>query len=207
MTITAAQLQEFLGDRYTIRQPLGGGSMSLVFAADDLRHGRPVAIKVLLPDYVATLAAERFHREIQIAARLQHPHIVPLLDSGETHGVFYLVMPLIEGETLRARLVRAGQLPIRDVLRILADVADALAYAHRKGIIHRDIKPDNVFLVSMPGVDDLVKLLDFGIAKLTSEAQEQLTERGSMLGSPAFMAPEQIRTRNVDHRADIYALG
>ena len=205
MTITAAQLQEFLGDRYTIRQPLGGGSMSLVFAADDLRHGRPVAIKVLLPDYVATLAAERFNREIQIAARLQHPHIVPLLDSGETHGVFYLVMPLIEGETLRARLVREGRLPVRDVLRILADVADALAYAHRKGIIHRDIKPDNILLAGRHAL-----VADFGVAKAVSEAlsADRNLTGGVALGTPAYMAPEQATADPaLDHRVDVYAFG
>ena len=205
MTITAAQLQGLLGERYAIRHELGGGTLAAVFAADDLRHGRPVAIKLLRPEHATALAAERFDREIQIAARLQHPHIVPLLDSGEAGGLFYLVMPLVEGESLRARLVREGPLPVRDVLRIIADVADALAYAHRKGIIHRDIKPDNILLAGRHAL-----VADFGVAKAMSEAlgTDRNLTGGVALGTPAYMAPEQATADPaLDHRVDLYALG
>ena len=205
MTITATRLQALLGARYAIRHELGGGTLAAVFAADDLRHGRPVAIKLLRPEHATALAAERFDREIQIAARLQHPHIVPLLDSGEAGGLFYLVMPLIEGESLRARLVREGPLPVRDVLRIIADVADALAYAHQKGIIHRDIKPDNILLAGRHAL-----VADFGVAKAMSEAlgTDRNLTGGVALGTPAYMAPEQATADPaLDHRVDLYALG
>ncbi len=205
MTITAAQLQGLLGDRYAIRHELGGGTLAAVFAADDLRHGRPVAIKLLRPEHATAQAAERFDREIQIAARLQHPHIVPLLDSGEAGGLFYLVMPLVEGESLRARLLREGPLPVREVLRIIADVADALAYAHGKGIIHRDIKPDNILLAGRHAL-----VADFGVAKAMSEAlgTDRNLTGGVALGTPAYMAPEQATADPaLDHRVDLYALG
>ncbi len=205
MTVSVPELQELLRGRYAIRHELGGGAMAVVFAADDLRHGRPVAIKLLRPEYAATIAAERFDQEVQIAARLQHPHIVPLLDSGEAGGAIYLVMPLVEGESLRTRLVREGPLPVRDVIRILADVADALAYAHRKGIVHRDIKPDNILLAGRHAL-----VADFGVAKALSEAmcaRRDLTG-GVALGTPAYMAPEQATADpGLDHRVDLYAFG
>jgi serine/threonine-protein kinase len=179
--------------------------MATVYLAEDVRHGRSVAIKVLRPEYVATFAAERFLREIEIAARLQHPHIVPLLDSGEVAGTLYLVMPFVEGESLRVRLVREGRLPLGDVIRTIADVADALAYAHGKGIVHRDIKPDNILLAGRHAL-----VTDFGVAKAVSAAtleQRDLTI-GVALGTPAYMAPEQATADpKLDHRLDLYALG
>src|SRR5262245_30795767 len=181
MSLTQAELQELLGSRYRLQRELGGGSMAAVYLAEDQRHGRSVAIKVLRPEYAATFAAERFLREIEIAARLQHPHIVPLLDSGEVGGNLYLVMPFIEGESLRVRLVREGHLAPGEVIRIVADVADALAYAHDKGIIHRDIKPDNILLAGRHAL-----VTDFGVAKAVSAATlapRELTI-GVALGTP-----------------------
>jgi hypothetical protein len=205
MALSQEQLQELLGSRYRLKRELGGGSMAEVYLAEDARHGRQVAIKVLRQEYAATFAAERFLREIEIAARLQHPHIVPLLDSGEVGGNLYLVMPYVEGESLRVRLVREGRLSVSDVIRIVADVADALAYAHGKGIIHRDIKPDNIM---QAGRHSLVT--DFGVAKAVSAATlapRDLTI-GVALGTPAYMAPEQATADpNLDHRVDLYALG
>jgi dipeptidyl aminopeptidase/acylaminoacyl peptidase len=205
MTYAPLPLQNLLGPRYRLDRELGGGSMAVVYLAEDLRHGRMVAVKVLKPEYAATFAAERFLREIEIAARLQHPHIVSLLDSGEVAGRLYLVMPYIEGESLRARLLRDRQLSISEVIRILADVADALSYAHRKGIVHRDIKPDNILLAGRHAL-----VTDFGVAKAVSAATlapRDLTI-GVALGTPAYMAPEQATADpNLDHRVDLYALG
>jgi Tol biopolymer transport system component len=205
MTHAHLPLQDLLGARYRLDRELGGGSMAVVYLAEDLRHGRMVALKVLKPEYAATFAAERFLREIEIAARLQHPHIVPLLDSGDVGGHLYLVMPYIEGETLRARLLRDRQLNISEVIRTLADVADALSYAHRKGIVHRDIKPDNILVAGRHAL-----VTDFGVAKAVSAATlapRDLTV-GVALGTPAYMAPEQATADpNLDHRVDLYALG
>ncbi len=200
-----ADLQALFGTRYRLKFELGGGSMAAVYLAEDTRHGRAVALKLLRPEYAATLAAERFLREIEIAARLQHPHIVPLLDSGEVAGHLYLVLPFVEGESLRRRLVREGRLAPGEVIRIVADVAEALAYAHAKGIIHRDIKPDNIL---MSGRHALVT--DFGVAKAVSAATlapRDLTI-GVALGTPAYMAPEQATASpGLDQRVDVYALG
>jgi eukaryotic-like serine/threonine-protein kinase len=205
MGLTQSELQHLLGSRYRLERELGGGSMATVYLAEDVRHGRQVALKLLRQEYAATFAAERFLREIEIAARLQHPHIVPLLDSGEVGGNLYLVMPFIEGESLRVRLVREGRLPAGEVIRILGDVADALAYAHGKGIIHRDIKPDNILLAGRHAL-----VTDFGVAKAVSAATlapRDLTT-GVALGTPAYMAPEQATADpNLDQRVDLYALG
>jgi eukaryotic-like serine/threonine-protein kinase len=205
MTLTLGNLQKVLGPRFLLKGELGGGSMAAVYLAEDTRHGRQVAIKLLRPEYGATIAAERFLREIEIAARLQHPHIVPLLDSGELGGNLFLVLPYVEGESLRVRLVREGRLPVGDVIRILGDVADALAYAHGKGIIHRDIKPDNILLAGRHAL-----VTDFGVAKAVSAATlapRDLTI-GVALGTPAYMAPEQATASpDLDQRVDIYALG
>ena len=205
MVLTQAELQRLLGSRYSLQRELGGGSMAAVYLAEDARHGRQVAIKVLRPEYASTIAAERFLREIEIAALLQHPHIVPLLDSGEVGGNLFLIMPFIEGESLRVRLVREGRLAAGEVIRIICDVADALAYAHQKGIVHRDIKPDNILLAGRHAL-----VADFGVAKAVSAATVAPRELtiGVALGTPAYMAPEQATAApDLDHRVDLYALG
>jgi tetratricopeptide (TPR) repeat protein len=179
--------------------------MATVYLAEDVKHQRKVAVKVLRPELAATLGPDRFLREIKIAAQLQHPHILPLLDSGEAGGFLYYVMPYIEGESLRDRLTHKGELPVAEATRLLRDVADALSYAHGQGVVHRDIKPDNVMLSGRHAL-----VMDFGVAKAVSEAtgRQSLTTVGVALGTPAYMAPEQAAADpHVDHRADIYALG
>jgi serine/threonine-protein kinase len=179
--------------------------MATVYLAEDLKHHRRVAVKVLRADLAATLGPDRFLREIAIAARLSHPHILPLHDSGEAEGFLYYVMPYIEGQSLREKLLREGELPIGDAVRILRDVADAIAYAHKQGVVHRDIKPENVMLS-----DRHAMVTDFGVAKAVSEAtgRQNLTTAGVALGTPIYMAPEQAAADpHTDHRADIYAFG
>ncbi len=199
------RLRTALAGRYAVEWEIGRGGMSRVYAARDLRHGRRVAIKVLRPDLASILGADRFLREIEIAARLQHPHILPLFDSGEADGLLFYVMPFVSGETLRARLTRMIRLTIPDTARIGREITDALDYAHREGVVHRDIKPENVMLGAGHAY-----VMDFGIAKALSEATDHggVTSAGLTLGTPAYMAPEQAAASpNVDHRADIYALG
>ena len=199
------QLQQALGTAYRIERELGQGGMATVFLADDLKHDRKVAIKVLRPELAAALGAERFTREIRIAARLQHPHILPLLDSGQAEGFLYYVMPYVEGQSLRDRLARQGELPVHEAVRILVEIADALAFAHAQGVVHRDIKPDNVMLSGRHAL-----VMDFGVAKALSEAtgRQTLTTAGVALGTPSYMAPEQATADpNLDHRVDIYAVG
>ncbi len=199
------RLRSALGDAYAIERELGGGGMSRVFLAQETRLGRRVVIKVLPPELAAGVSAERFEREIQLAAKLQHPHIVPLLTAGSQGDLLYYIMPHIAGESLRAHLAQARELPIAETVRILADVCDALAYAHGQGIVHRDVKPDNVLL---SGKHALVT--DFGVAKAVarSSGSATLTSLGMALGTPAYMAPEQAAgDPNVDHRADLYAVG
>jgi serine/threonine-protein kinase len=199
------RLQAALGAAYRLERELGGGGMSRVFIAEEVELRRKVVVKVLPPDMAAGLNAERFRREIQLAASLQHPHIVPLIAAGRTGDLVWYTMPLIEGQSLRARLAKAGELPIGDAVRILRDVADALAYAHDHGVVHRDIKPDNVLISGRHAV-----VTDFGVAKAVSEStgESALTSIGVALGTPAYMAPEQAAADPlVDHRADIYALG
>lgn len=199
------QLQSMLGSAYTIERELGGGGMSRVFVATENALGRRVVIKVLPPELGAALSVDRFRREIQLAASLQHPLIVPLISAGSDQVLLYYTMPYIEGESLRARVAREGELPIADVLRILRDVAEALSYAHERGVIHRDIKPDNVLLARQHAL-----VTDFGVAKALTAATEagSATSAGMALGTPAYMAPEQAAADpHTDHRADIYALG
>jgi Tol biopolymer transport system component len=202
---TAAALADAIRDRYTIERELGRGGMATVYLAEDLRHRRKVAVKVLRPELAATLGPERFLQEIETAAQFQHPHILPVHDSGNAQGFLYYVMPYVEGESLRTRLVRHGELPIHDAVKILLEVCDALAYAHARGVAHRDIKPDNVLLSGRHAL-----VTDFGVAKALSEAtgRQQLTTAGVALGTPAYMAPEQAAAEpNIDHRVDLYALG
>jgi len=203
----AEQLKAWLGATYTIVRELGGGGMSRVFLAEDIALGRSVVIKVLLPELAAGVNAERFKREVQLSARLQHPHIVPVLTAGEVDGLPYYVMPYVKGDSLRARLA-AGPMAIPEVISVLGDVAKALAYAQSDGVVHRDIKPDNILLSG-----GAATVADFGIAKAISSARraedgEGLTSLGTSLGTPAYMAPEQVAgDPDVDHRADIYSLG
>ncbi len=201
------QLQHTLGASYTLQRELGGGGMSRVFMADDTALGRSVVVKVLPPEMASGVSIERFKREISLAARLQHPHIVPLLSAGETGGLPYFTMPFVEGESLRARLTRGEEISVKDAVHLLREVASALAYAHRKGVMHRDIKPENVLISEQHAV-----VTDFGVAKAISAATQagadDLTAVGVALGTPAYMAPEQVAgDPGTDHRADIYAFG
>ena len=205
MTDLRDRLQAALGSAYRIDQELGGGGMSRVFLAEETALGRKVVVKVLPPEMAAGVNIERFRREIQLAASLQHPHIVPLYAAGQADDLFYYTMPLVEGESLRAKLAREGQLPVEQVVRILRDVTDALAYAHAHGVVHRDIKPDNVLVSNEHAV-----VTDFGVAKAVSAASgsSTLTSLGVALGTPAYMAPEQAAADpHIDHRADLYATG
>jgi hypothetical protein len=199
------RLMAALAERYQIQRELGAGGMATVYLAQDLRHHRAVAVKVLRPELAQTLGPERFLREIEIAAQLHHPHILPLYDSGEADGFLFYVMPYEEGRSLRDRLTREGELPIPEAVRVLRDVVDALAHAHQHGVVHRDIKPENILL---SGHHALVT--DFGVAKAVSEAtgRHHLTTTGVALGTPAYMAPEQAAADpHLDARADIYAVG
>jgi hypothetical protein len=201
---TGNRLSAALQGRYTIQRELGSGGMATVYVAQDIRHDREVAVKVLHPDLGAVLGGERFLSEIKTTARLQHPHILPLLDSGEADGLLFYVMPLVEGQTLRAKLDRERQLPIDEALRIATEVAGALDYAHRHGVIHRDIKPENILLH-----DGRAVVADFGIAlAVTAASGTRMTQTGLSLGTPQYMAPEQaMGERVIDARADVYALG
>ncbi|HEX6574806.1 MAG TPA: serine/threonine-protein kinase, partial [Gemmatimonadaceae bacterium] len=208
MSDLVESLTQSLGDSYTFERELLGGAMSRVFVAQDKKLGRRVAVKVLSREVAAEVKTERFRLEIQLAARLSHPHIVPLLQSGELNGILYYTMPFIEGESLRRRVDREGALPIKEGIRILRQIASAIAYAHRNGVVHRDIKPDNVLLS-----DEFALVADFGVARAlsaatTSDGDARLTSGGVALGTPAYMAPEQaLADPEIDHRADIYAFG
>jgi len=202
-----ARLQDALGAGYTIERELGGGGMSRVFVATETRLGRRVVVKVLRTEIAAGPSSDRFEREMALCARCSHPHIVPVLSAGEVEGLPWFSMPLVEGESLRDRLARDGPLPVGETVRLLAEIADALAYAHRMGVIHRDIKPENILLQ-----DGHAVVADFGVAKALhaatlSESDLQVTGVGVVIGTPAYMSPEQAMGDLVDHRADLYALG
>jgi serine/threonine-protein kinase len=200
------QLQQTLGDAYTLERELAGGGMSRMFVAEETTLERKIVIKVLPPEVAAAVNIERFKQEIDVASKLHHPNIVPVLSSGATEGLPYYTMPLVEGQSLQARIAKYGALPIRDVARILRDVLSALAYAHERGIVHRDMRPDNV-LLGQSGW----QVTDLGVAMALSAAAPPgsfVTSLGVALGSPAYMAPEQVAAEpSLDHRADIYAAG
>ncbi len=197
------QLSDALSDRYRITGELGAGGMATVYLAHDIKHGRDVALKALHPDLAASLGRDRFLREIQLAARLSHPHILPLFDSGEAAGVLYYVMPVVRGESLRDRLTREGPLRVQEAVRIAAATAEALGYAHEQGIVHRDVKPENILVQ-----DGHVLVADFGIGKAISAAgDEGMTQVGMSVGTPAYISPEQAVGEVVDGRSDQYSLG
>ncbi|MBK8249845.1 MAG: protein kinase [Gemmatimonadetes bacterium] len=199
------RLAAALADRYRIARELGQGGMATVHLAEDLKHKRQVAIKVLKPELAAVIGADRFLTEIRTTANLQHPHILPLHDSGSVDGTVFYVMPFIAGESLRDRLEREQQLPVADAVRIASQVASALDYAHRQGVIHRDIKPENILLH-----DGSALVADFGIALAAAQTAggRRMTETGMSLGTPTYMSPEQaMGERTLDARTDVYALG
>ncbi len=200
--IEVAKVRTALADRYRIERVLGEGGMATVYLAEDLKHRRRVAVKVMRPELAATLGAERFLREIEIAAQLSHPHILPVHDSGESDGVLYYVMPYVEGESLRERVHREGRLAVDDALRLAREMAEALGYAHKRGIVHRDIKPANVMLGEGHAL-----VADFGIAR-AADSGTALTRTGLAVGTPQYMSPEQASGEPVlDARSDVYALG
>ncbi|MBA3759531.1 MAG: protein kinase [Gemmatimonadales bacterium] len=199
-----AALEAALSDRYRIERELGRGGMATVYLAHDLRHDRPVALKVLRPELAATLGPDRFLHEIRIAAVLQHPHILPVFDSGDAAGQLWYTMPYVEGQTLRERLLHERQLPLDDACRIALHVLSALEYAHSHGVIHRDVKPENILLEG-----DQAVVADLGIARaMSAVGEDRLTETGLSLGTPAYMSPEQACAEpNIDGRTDVYSLG
>jgi serine/threonine-protein kinase len=196
------RLKTSLADRYTVDRELGQGGMATVFLATDIRHDREVAIKVLNPELAATIGAERFEREIKLAAKLQHPHILGMFDSGSADGLLFYVMPFVKGESVRDRLDREGQLPVEDAVQITLEVADALGYAHTQGIVHRDIKPENILLANGHAL-----VADFGIARAAMEGGSKLTQTGMAIGTPSYMSPEQASGEAVGPSADLYSLG
>src|SRR5215475_4883779 len=202
-------LEAALGNAYRLERELGGGGMSRVFVADDAALGRPIVVKIVSGETAAGVSLDRFRREIQLAARLQHPHIVPLLTAGQVGDLPFYTMPFVKGESLRERLSRGGELSINEAVHVLRDVASALAYAHGEGVVHRDIKPDNIILSGGVAV-----VTDFGVGKAIEVAGQEamhmsmVTSQGIALGTPAYMSPEQASADpQVDHRADIYAFG
>src|SRR6267143_14122 len=203
MTDFLSRLAAALADRYRLEGQLGAGGMATVYLAHDVRHDRKVALKVLRPELAAVIGAERFLHEIKTTANLQHPHILPLFDSGGVEGTVFYTMPYVEGESLRDRLVREKQLPIDDAVRIAREVADALGFAHSHDVIHRDIKPENILFEAGHAV-----VSDFGIARAINAAGgDRLTETGLAVGTPSYMSPEQAAgSRELDGRSDLYSL-
>jgi serine/threonine-protein kinase len=198
-----ARFQALLEGRYSIDRELGRGAMATVYLAKDLRHDRDVAIKLLQPEITTSLTAERFLREIHITAKLQHPNILGLFDSGAENGLCYYVMPHVEGESLRDRLLWEKTLSVDGAVQLAIEVTSALAYAHSRGVVHRDIKPENVLFSAGHAI-----VADFGIARAVSEGQRSITAIGIPLGTPPYMSPEQAQgEENIDHRSDIYAVG
>jgi len=203
MSVDPERLTGALRDRYRLERELGQGGMATVYLARDVKHDRDVAIKVLRDDVAASVGRERFLREIQLAAKLSHPHILPLYDSGDADGALYYVMPNVQGQSLRDRMDAQGQLPMPEAVRIASEVAGALDHAHRLGIIHRDIKPENIMLQ-----DGHALVADFSIGKAISDTtNDTLTQAGMSVGTPAYMSPEQAVGEEVDGRSDVYSLG
>ncbi|UCD25151.1 MAG: serine/threonine protein kinase, partial [Gemmatimonadota bacterium] len=204
VTSSVVRMGQVLEDHYLIECRLGGGLLADVYRAHDLRHGRQVAIKVFSSSTTSSIGEQRFLREIQTTARLNHPHLLPVYDSGVTSGLLYYVMPFVAGGSLAALLTTEGRVAIHTTLRIIREVADGLAFAHRRGVVHRDIKPDNVMWSG-----DHAQIADFGIAKpINGPARSRLSVAGTPLGTPSYMAPEQVMGQDsIDHRADIYSTG
>src|SRR6266508_2061412 len=204
MSDSLQRLTAALSDRYRIERELGSGGMAAVYLAQDIKHDRRVAVKVLRPELAAVIGAERFLAEIKTTANLQHSHILPLHDSGSVDGFLFYVMPYIDGESLRDRLNRERQLPVNETVRLATEIASALDYAHRHGVVHRDIKPENILLH-----DGSALVADFGIALAVSTAGgSRMTETGMSLGTPHYMSPEQaMGEREIGPRSDVYALG
>ena len=198
-----SRLRAALAGRYTLERELGRGGMATVWLARDLKHDRLVALKVLRPEIAQALGTERFLQEIELTTRLHHPRLIPLLESGEAAGQLFYVMPCVSGESLRDRLRRQTQLSLADALRLTREVAEALSYAHGEGVVHRDVKPENVMLA-----DDHAVVTDFGLAKALTEAGgKKLTDTGITVGTPAYMSPEQgAGSRQLDARSDLYSL-
>ena len=203
MSVVPLNLHAALSGRYRIGREIGRGGMATVYLAEDLKHARQVAVKVLDPQLATEISPQRFLREIEIVARLTHPHIVPLFDSGAEGSFLYYVMPFVEGESLRARLVRERRLPVEEALRLAHEVASALAHAHARGLVHRDIKPENI-LIS----DGIAQVVDFGLARVRHDSDvPSLTTPGFLIGTPLYMSPEQVRgDSGLDGRADLYSL-
>ncbi len=198
------RVKQSLGQRYAVESQLGSGGMSIVYLAQDLKLNRTVALKILRPEYLATVGAHRFHREIRIVARLRHPNILPLHDCGDVDGIPYFVMPYVNGETLRERMNRENQMPVRDAVGITRLLATALQYAHEQNVVHRDIKPENILLDNGEAM-----LADFGIAQARDRAgnRDSLTITGQSIGTPHYMSPEQASGESaLDGRSDIYSL-
>jgi serine/threonine-protein kinase len=198
-----SQLQDALGDTYRVEREIGGGGMSRLFVATEASLNRRVVVKLLPPELASDVSAARFKREIEVAAHLQHPHILPILAAGAKDGLLFYVMPYVEGESLRHRLNRERELPVADAVRIMREVADALDFSHQRGVVHRDIKPENILLEGQHAV-----LADFGVARAISSSmgEQRLTGTGLGIGTPGYMAPEQASgDKLVDARSDVYA--